>query len=229
VSPLNIPIPGHRPIEVVEYYPEFESYYLGAELQTKGWGARNIKQDWVVIDVGANIGYFTILFARLASQGKVYAVEPTRTMDMCQHNVQHAQLTNVVFKKVAIGSKSGTLTDSIYVIWGKPPEKCPYPFLTLDDLVAQEKIDCLDLVKIDTDGFDVEALQGAVKTLREKNPWIIVELNSTALRLRGKKQTDAIAFMKSQGYTSYSVLDGENYLFKRGHRLIKQKDSNRFH
>jgi predicted methyltransferase len=101
---------------MISYYPEFESYYPDCEPETKKWFVDNIKKDWIVFDCGANIGYFTILFSRLASQGKVYAFEPTSTYNMLLQNLVHNKSTNVIAIKKALGNKTGEYTDSVFRI-----------------------------------------------------------------------------------------------------------------
>ena len=69
-------VPDHRPIELVAYYPEFVDCYLECELQTKRWFVENMRRDWVCFDVGANIGYYSILFSRLAPEGEFMPSSP---------------------------------------------------------------------------------------------------------------------------------------------------------
>src|SRR5262245_36732941 len=63
--PIYTHVPGAPPIELVDYYPEFASYYPECELQTKRWFVENVKSDWTIFDAGANVGYYSILFSRL--------------------------------------------------------------------------------------------------------------------------------------------------------------------
>jgi hypothetical protein len=149
-SPLSHPrsvftlVPGHRPIELVAYYPDFVDYYPECELQTKRWFVENVRRDWVLFDVGANIGYYSILFSRLAPEGRVYAFEPTDTIELLQKNLAHHACRNVEPIKVALGAFSGRHTENVFRIWGQPAERKEYDFETIDTMVTRLHIDWLD-------------------------------------------------------------------------------------
>ena len=97
-------IPGRDPIELVAFYEEFRSYYPLCELETKRWFVEHIRPDWWVFDVGANIGYYTILFAQLAPQGRVFAFEPTTTAAMLRTNLSHNAIANAEVHEIALGA-----------------------------------------------------------------------------------------------------------------------------
>ncbi len=211
---ISTNIPGMAPIDLPQSYPQFASYYPNCEMGTKGWFVKNVKPNWTLIDVGANIGYYTILFAKLAPKGTVHAIEPTDTHAMLVTNVQHHRLQNVKFHRIALGKRTGQITDGIFRIWGSNPEVKTYPFMTLDDFVAKQGLSHVDAVKIDVDSFDWEVLQGGVETLKHMNPFVMVELNY-ALAKRGQTAGQALAWLAGLGYKDPPVFDGENYLLKR--------------
>jgi FkbM family methyltransferase len=198
----------------VSYYDEFKWYYPNSEMQTKYWCVQNIKNDWIIIDCGANVGSYSLLFSLLAPQGNIYAVEPTNTAIMLEKNLKHNKVNNVVICNVALGKSSGMIRDGIYRIWGKEAEVAEYPFLTLDDFVLQHTMNRLDCIKIDVDSYDFEVLQGAQETLKKFNPWLIVELNH-ALNKRGQSNTQALQWLAQRGYTDALVLDDENFIMRR--------------
>lgn len=84
-------VPGRPAIELVAYYEEFRDYYPQCELETKRWFVENVQPDWWILDIGANVGYYTILFAQLASRGRVLAFEPTTTASMLRRNLSASQ------------------------------------------------------------------------------------------------------------------------------------------
>lgn len=207
-------VPGAGPIELPAYYPEFFDYYEGAELQTKRWCVETVQPDWTVLDIGANVGIFSILFGKLASKGAVHAFEPTQTIDLLRQNIEFHKLGNVAVHQVALGARSGALAEPIYRMSGQQPETKTYDFLTLDDFVAKSKLERIDCVKIDVDGFDFDVLRGATATLERFNPWLIVELNR-ALATRHQSAVEAMEWLRGQGYDRAIVLDHDNFLMQR--------------
>lgn len=207
-------VPGHDPIELVAYYESFIDYYPYCELQTKRWFVENARPDWTIFDIGANVGYYSILMSRLCPDGQIHSFEPTSTIELLKQNVAHHGRTNITPHRVALGARSGRHEDGIFRIWGKDAEKQEYDFLTLDDAVKRFGIARLDCIKIDVDSFDFEVLRGAENTLRRLNPWVVVELNH-ALDKRGQSANEALEWLVSQGYDSALVLDHENFVLRR--------------
>jgi len=208
-------VPGQDPIPLIEYYEDFRGYYPNCELNTKTWFVDNIQRDWVILDCGANIGYYSVLFSRQAPAGHVYAIEPTSTADMLRKNLAHNQTENVSVHEIALGRQTGDIQDGIFRVWGREAETQTYPFMTLDAFVEQNAIPRVDCIKIDVDSFDLEVLQGSVRTMRDYNPWIVVELNH-ALAVRQQSVPEALFWLNEQGYDKALVVDNENFVLKRG-------------
>lgn len=207
-------IPGRSDIELPAFYESFEWYYPNCELQTKEWFVKNAQRDWVYLDCGANIGYYSILFSQLSPQGSVHAIEPTSTAEMLERNLAFHDCQNVTVHKIAVGKSNGRCVEKIYRIWGSAPEEIEYDFSTVDHLVEQLDLQKLDCLKIDVDSFDFEALMGAEKTLEQFDPWVVVELNH-ALSVRGYSNMAALSWLHDRGYLHCLVLDSDNFIFRR--------------
>jgi FkbM family methyltransferase len=211
---ITTDIPGRKAIELVAFYDSFRDYYPQCELQTKSWFVRNVRKDWSIFDIGANVGYYSILFAQLASEGKVFAFEPTSTVSMLKKNIAHHQLENVEIHEVALGASTAILQDRIFRIWGTEGDVQDYNFYKFDDFVSERRINRIDCLKIDVDSFDFEVLRGAEQTLVEKNPYVVVEL-SHALSRRNQSAGEALAWLAKLGYRESLVLDHDNYVLHR--------------
>jgi FkbM family methyltransferase len=181
------------------------------------WFVKNVQPDWEIFDVGANVGVYSVLFSRLAHLGHVVAFEPTVTADMLRANLAHNGCKNVQVLQIAIGSKTGSVEDGIYRIWGKEQERQVYPFYRLDDYVRNNNITKLDCIKIDVDSFDFEVLLGARETLRTLKPMVVVELNH-ALSHRNQSNVKALEWLYEQGIGEVLALDGDNFVITPGRR-----------
>ena len=211
-------MPGGEPISLPAFYKDFTHYYPRCELQTKRWMGEQLKEDWVCLDVGANIGYHSILMSRLAHKGLVYSFEPTITSRMLRKNLAFNDCANVEVIEQAVGNVSGNSKDALYRIWGRKPEKKSYSFTTIDDFVKSRGLARVDLIKVDVDGFDVEVLEGARETLAGLTPIVLVELNH-ALSTRNRSNAEAFRLLLAAKYDKCVILDSDNYVFRSTWKL----------
>ena len=208
-------VPGRKAIELVAFYEEFRDYYPQCEMETKRWFVEHVRPDWWIFDIGANIGYYTILFSQLASQGRVFAFEPTTTADMLRTNLLHNNVQNATVHEVALGAKTGQQHERIFRLWGTEGEVKDYPFYRLDDFIVEKGIERVDCLKIDVDSFDFDVLRGAEQTLLKHDPVVVIELNH-ALAKRDQSGTEALAWLSRRGYRKALVLDRyDNFILQR--------------
>ena len=134
-----------------------------------------------VIDCGANHGFTSIFFAKLTgSNGNVFAVEPLeRNQKVIRENIELNQVTNCKPFAVAAGSSNTSINmedvSNGSVLGGnkKSRRTIKVSQRRLDDMFDDKKIDFL---KMDVEGFELEALKGATKTLLTK-PRLALELH----------------------------------------------------
>lgn len=138
---------------------------------------KQVKQDSVVVDVGANIGYYTLLLAKTVK--RVYAIEPEEeTFEILRKNVEANNLENVVLIKAAASDKKGVTNliksednfgDHKIGLKGKEKVKT----IRLDDLLTGEKK--IDLIKIDTQGYEEKVIMGAKEIIKKQSPTLFLE------------------------------------------------------
>lgn len=220
IIPNKTLYPGMGEYVLPYTYKYFESYYSRCELNSKRWVFDNLQDSGIVLDVGANIGVYSVLFGAIAKKGQVYSIEATDTINLLQQNLKHYGLDNVKTYKLGLFDKTGLFPESIYKMWGKPPITSTYSFSTLDDFVATLELNRLDLIKIDTDGFEIEILKGAAKTLEHFNPWLMIEF-SYALNTRGHEVGHLIEKLIELGYKRALLLDGNNLILKKGSQILE--------
>jgi FkbM family methyltransferase len=188
-----------------EYEPITTEAFLGS-----------LREGMVVIDVGAHIGYYTLLAARSAgSAGTVHAVEPCdENRDVLQENIRINGLENVVIHPCAAGRGRGNrafhLTGSSDS-HGFYPHPCTETVRTIE--VAETPLDEIiqgpvHAVKIDVEGAEIEVLQGMSRILRE-NPQLAlwVEWNFPCMRNAGYEPADLPSCLQDLGFGEMQVLD----------------------
>ncbi|MBI2610929.1 FkbM family methyltransferase [Candidatus Kaiserbacteria bacterium] len=140
-----------------------------------------IRPDSIVVDAGANVGTFSALSARLAREGKVYAFEPAQTtFDALEKNLH--PYGNATAVRSALGNRAGeaelhiesssgegnTLAES--GLLGSYSGKETVPITTIDTFVREQQLPRVDFIKIDTEGFEKEILEGAAGTIQNYHP-----------------------------------------------------------
>lgn len=161
-----------------------------------------------VIDIGANIGYETIWAAKIVGKtGKVYSYEPLPNLcAQIQESIKENSFTNTIVKNKAAGNIKGELTLYIHPKdAGLTSAKRQSELLVKTSLVKLdddlEKIEKLNFIKIDVEGYEYEALTGATKLLEIHHPKIIFEFTPELYEQdrRGKSE-ELLSFLFSKNY-----------------------------
>jgi FkbM family methyltransferase len=176
-----------------------------------------IEPGMVFIDVGANEGLYTLFAAKRADT--TIALEPSaREFERLRANIELNRLTNVKARRIALSDHNGeaALRVSGYEHEGQNTlgsfsyagvelshtEKVKVR--RLDDLVIEEGLRSVDVIKLDVEGAEYSALRGARRTLVEFRPLLLIEIFDTALRHQGSSAADVLEFLKSLGYRIYA-------------------------
>ena len=167
-----------------------------------------VKSGDTVIDIGGHIGTHTITLSRcVGASGKVHTFEPqTKLFVEMLVNTSLNDCTNVIPHRVALGSTEGmtcitlpcSTNEGIGVV---APYGEKVPLKTLDSF----NISNISLMKIDIEGYEIEALKGAKETIQRNRPVIIVEVFS------GPECIEKLNFIHNLGY-EISHLGGDDYL-----------------
>jgi FkbM family methyltransferase len=164
-----------------------------------------IEPEDLVLDVGANIGGHTIVMSQLVGpSGLVHAFEPQRLVyQTLAGNMAINSLTNVICHQKALGSQQGTLLvpslDYANVgnygglELGNWTDGEPVDVITIDSLNLP---DC-NFIKMDVEGMEQSALEGAVNTINSFRPYMYVEND------RKDKSDSLIRFIDSLKYDMF--------------------------
>lgn len=175
-------------------------------------------EEGVFIDVGANGGMHTIPVAlSLGSRGKVIAIEPEpKNFSILEKNVKLNNLNNVTCIKSACFKEEKKLKLFLdkegqgghSLIEKTPIEKEGFIEINtrkLDNIIAENKVERVDIIKLDVEGAELDVLMGAIKILEKYKPKIIFESWN-------EKFLDKIQiFLKKWGY-KIKKIDNNNYL-----------------
>ncbi len=190
-----------------------ELYY---HLDGKVWWDKEMRlispyltQGDVVVDVGANLGFMSGIFSTLiGAKGRVYSFEPSPLVySKLLQVITSNRYDNVSAYNLGCGSKDQSL-----VLHGssssggaslRPNPRSENPahgvqtvqVVRLDDFLGP-KLERLDFLKIDTEGFEDEVLLGAERTLERFMPVVYIELCSEYLNSSER----SIAFLRGRGY-----------------------------
>jgi FkbM family methyltransferase len=172
----------------------------------------------VVLDVGANIGVHTIGWARACRRARIYAFEPSRsTFELLRANVDRNNVgANVEMIPEAVSDQVGvgeffSCEDDAYSSLRDTERKrvlesFPVTITTIDTFADSRKLSKIDLIKIDVEGFERQALEGAQRTLRKLRPHLFVEI------FGGKNSNPdpagTVDFVRSLGYEAFVLRNG---------------------
>lgn len=180
---------------------------LGLSLRTSGeFEAKQtklflkaVKPGDIVFDIGANVGYYTVLASKkVGRRGKVFAFEPDpHNLTFLQKNQQINNCQNVEIIEKAVADKDGKsyfLQDTSNPGESRLSNKgeITVETITLDTFISQKKIKKVDVIKIDIEGAEIQALKGGREFLKNsKNIKIFIECNQTKLK-ESKKTVDEL-------------------------------------
>jgi FkbM family methyltransferase len=172
----------------------------------------------VVVDVGANIGYFALLSALLVGDaGKVVAIEANpKNVPLLAANVALNSASQVAIEPIAVSDQPGQV-----VFWSHHSdsdggiragralgEELDNEFVVsaerLEVVAARQGLDRIKLLKIDTEGHELHVLQGFETYLaRHAVDFIVCELNLPGLAERGVDQHQLRAYVSQFGYETF--------------------------
>jgi FkbM family methyltransferase len=171
----------------------------------------------VVVDIGANAGYFTLLSAmRVGEAGKVISFEPIPGVRrQLEENIELNRLRNCVVRGEAIFNMDGSRsffqgpTDHLGVSSLRNLDDCSSVFTVasarLDDVLANEPK--ISLIKIDIEGAECHALEGMMRCLERHRPAVIVEITEEYLQEMDRSPGDLYGIFASLDYQGYLIAD----------------------
>jgi FkbM family methyltransferase len=164
----------------------------------------------VFYDVGANVGFFTLLGSRLVGpEGRVVAFEPVPACARAvARNIELNDFTQAQIREEAVGAASGhaqllvvgEASWSHLASTGRHADvrdEIDVTVVAIDELVEAGEIPPPDVLKIDTEGAELQAIAGMRRTIERRRPAIVCELHDT--------NSDFVALMDELGYVTTNL------------------------
>lgn len=164
---------------------------------------RLLTPEMVFIDIGANQGEFTLFAAKRLSAGKVFAFEPVSDLfRQLERNVKANGFGNVEMVNKGLSDKAGRFTvyaparryedgtrhEGLYTLFPTEQRNRTHEtieLIRLDDFIQERHLQRVDVMKLDIEGAELAALQGAFETITGFRPILLMEVNQETSEAAG--------------------------------------------
>lgn len=192
----------------------FTGFY---ELELTEKFVRHVRPGGLLVDVGANMGYFSLLWAGLCDEARVIAFEAApRNVELFRRNVARNHFDDrVTLIAKAVGDEAGEamfeIGPSDQTGWGglstdTATERVAVPVTSLDDELPNEQISVL---KIDVEGAEALVLRGCERLLREQRvATLFVEENPIRMQEHGVEPGEIQRILRRFGYETRAFPNG---------------------
>ena len=170
-----------------------------------------------LLDCGCNYGFYSFYAASLSSQNSVIAIEasPTTAKDF-EKNLNLNKFKNIVLKNFAISN-----TDNVTIILNESKNDWESSLThsefdkkkvtkiktkKIDTIIKNKKLDDYSLlIKLDIEGHELQAIEGAKNTIKKYKPIIIIELSSYIFNKKNQTFDNLKSFLVKFNYSIYSI------------------------
>ena len=178
---------------------------------------KHLRAGDTVLDIGANIGYHTLIAAELVGpNGKVYSFEPDpKNFQLLKKSVEANGYTNVTLEQIALANKNGQgklfLSNEdnygdLRIFDSQDKRASTKIRLVTLDTYFKDKNPQIDVIKMDVQGSEALVLKGALQTLKKnKHLKLFTEFWPKALRLSGSSATDYFNLLTKSGFKIFAI------------------------
>lgn len=218
----------HEPASGLDYFFPLDSAdlikignYAGFEERERKLVNAGLGENGTLIDIGANVGVFSMSAARERASAKVFAVEPVRdNHDVCRLNLERNGLVGrVKLWQLAFGESAATVQIPTGVgTWqfiSSAADKSHSAGMqvqnvkqvTLDAFVNEQVPGAVSMIKCDVEGYELFVLRGGLETLRRHKPCLLLEISRPFCERFSYKPEEIFSLLSPFGY-SYLQLQG---------------------
>ena len=186
----------------------------GYEPETEKALTACLRPGMVFVDLGANEGFFSVVASRLVGPtGRVFAIEPqSRLGPVVLRNLELNAAGNASLAAVAVSDAAGVSEFNLSpdtnsgssglaraTRYANPTQSVRT--VTLAGFLAEQSLSSVDVMKIDIEGFEHEAVLGSAEVFRARQVrCLLIEIHEAMLAARGRRPADIVDFLLSCGY-----------------------------
>lgn len=195
-----------------------------------------IENGQTIIDIGANLGWFAISFAKRFPFSLIYAFEPIpATHAVLMKNIKRNSIENCTVFNYGLSNseedrifyyfKGGSAIASIEnLIDHKTATQVKCKMKTLDQMATDLRLNSIDFIKCDVEGSELFVLQGAKTVLEDFKPIIFIEICEEWCQKCGYESNDIINLLKQYGYSFFEASDHKLHKVE----CIRSRDEGRY-
>lgn len=224
----SVPINGYHVLVRPKEHMGAALRYLGAKSDDVEFRTirRFIKPTDLCFDIGANIGYYTLMLASVVKE--VHAFEPVPlSCHLLMSNVVINGITNVIVNRYAVGDLTGESVFNIAADSGycgfrdtkivRCANSMRVSAIRLDDYCASHNISRIDFLKVDVEGAESLVLDGAHETLKSGPRFMMIELADCVQEKYHSSVDDIVKTVASYGYKPFIPINGNLRAFRCEH------------
>lgn len=208
-----------------EEHIQQQLFWYGEYEKPLGTVLKNLlRDDTTFIDIGANIGYFSLLVAKSAPNGRIVAFEPVSYLfEALQKNIALNYIRNIQPVKTAIGEKEEdrliylSARDNDGMSSLHKPENYSgineiVKVIPLDSWFAGSGFTKIDIIKIDVEGYELAVLQGMKEVLILFQPHILLELNPVTLSYFSLTPENVLSYISQLSYKPFIISESGKFI-----------------
>lgn len=193
------------------------------EIEELNFIKSQLPTDGVFIDIGANIGIFSLVMAAKSKDIQVHAFDPIKlNTSLLSSSIEINGFTNIIVNQTCIGNYDGSIefslsSDSAYssiLDSGRKTEltKIQVPIARLDSYVSSKKINRIDFIKIDVEGAEKLVIEGLSNILNNPSlrpKFMMIELCDINLTAFKTSVEEMVNLMSKNQYEPFIIKDNE--------------------
>jgi FkbM family methyltransferase len=201
-----------------DHVQQYLFWYGIYENETAKEFLKNINPSNCILDIGANVGYYSILAASKANKGKVFAFEPNINLHtQIKNSALLNKFTNIQIVPHAVSNVHNQEL-KLYISnadnKGMSALEIPENYsgltetiicVTIDEWIKTANIQKVDIIKMDIEGAELKALHGMQNTLIKHKPILFIEVCNDTLKKFNSTSLQVFDYIINLGYNAYAL------------------------